>query len=240
MRINKYISSSGFCSRRMAEQYILEGRVYVNGKQAEIQTVIEENDVVTIDGQEIKPKDPAVYILLSKPAGITCTTERHVEGNIIDYVNYPERIFPVGRLDKDSTGAILLTNDGDIVNDLLREENGHDKEYEVTVDHKLTDEFLNHLREGVKIYNPVTNSYVVTKSCRIKKINQRMFRIILTQGYNRQIRRMCSAYQYQVRSLKRIRFINLTLENLDEGKWRYLTEKEINEIKKYKKGANQL
>lgn len=240
MRINKYISSSGFCSRRMAEQYILEGRVYVNGKQAEIQTVIEENDVVTIDGQEIKPKDPEVYILLNKPAGITCTTERHVEGNIIDYVNYPERIFPVGRLDKDSTGAILLTNDGDIVNDLLREENGHDKEYEVTVDHKLTDEFLNHLREGVKIYNPVTNSYVVTKSCRIKKINQRMFRIILTQGYNRQIRRMCSAYQYQVRSLKRIRFINLTLENLDEGKWRYLTEKEIDEIKKYKKGANQL
>ena len=120
MRINKYISSSGFCSRRMAEQYILEGRVYVNGKQAEIQTVIEENDVVTIDGQEIKPKEPEVYILLNKPAGITCTTERHVEGNIIDYVNYPERIFPVGRLDKDSTGAILLTNDGDIVNDLLR------------------------------------------------------------------------------------------------------------------------
>lgn len=234
MRINKYISSTGFCSRRMAEQYILEGRVKVNGELATIQTVIEEKDIVTIDEQIIKQRIPEVYILFNKPVGITCTTEHHVEGNIIDYINYPERIFPVGRLDKDSTGAILLTNDGDIVNTLLREENGHDKEYEVSVDRKLTDEFLEHLRQGVQIYNPVTNRYVVTKPCKVTKISQRKFKIILTQGYNRQIRRMCSAYRYHVQTLKRVRFMNLTLQGLNEGQWRALTQDEIDYLKQFK------
>lgn len=234
MRINKYISSTGFCSRRMAEQYILEGRVKVNGELATIQTVIEEKDIVTIDEQIIKQRIPEVYILFNKPVGITCTTEHHVEGNIIDYINYPERIFPVGRLDKDSTGAILLTNDGDIVNTLLREENGHDKEYEVSVDRKLTDEFLEHIRQGVQIYNPVTNRYVVTKPCKVTKISQRKFKIILTQGYNRQIRRMCSAYRYHVQTLKRVRFMNLTLQGLNEGQWRALTQDEIDYLKQFK------
>lgn len=219
----------------MAEQYIQEGRVYVNGQPATIQTVIEENDVVTIDGKELTSKGSEIYLLLNKPIGITCTTEQHIEGNIIDYIHHEERIFPIGRLDKDSSGAILLTNDGDIVNELLREENGHDKEYEVTVDHKLTDEFLENLRTGVKIYNPVNNAYVVTKPCIVEKINHRKFKIILTQGYNRQIRRMCSAYQYHVQTLKRVRFMNCTLDHLEVGQWRYLSEDEINYLKQFKK-----
>lgn len=232
MRLNKYISSTGFCSRRAAEQYILDGAVTINGQLAELNTPVEEGDKVCINGVLVTPMEKQIYIMLNKPVGITCTTERHIEGNIIDYVNHEERIFPIGRLDKDSSGLIILTNDGDIVNKTLREENGHSKEYEVSVDHKLTDEFLNHLRNGVKIYNPVNNSYVVTKPCQVKKINQRSFRITLTQGYNRQIRRMCSAYNYHVQSLKRYRFVNLSLGNLPVGKWRDLTAEEVAQLKK--------
>lgn len=235
MRINKYIASSGICSRRKAEEYINEGRVTINGKVAGLSDTVEEKDVVELDGKIVEPEKKKIMILLNKPVGITCTTERDIEGNIIDYVNYPERIFPIGRLDKDSEGLILLTNQGDLVNELLRVENGHEKEYEVSVDHKITDEFLNKLRKGVQIYNPVTNSYVVTNPCKIKKIGNRTFSIILTQGYNRQIRRMCTACKYHVTSLKRVRFMNLTLNGVEYGKWRELTQQEIDSLVNYKK-----
>ncbi|MGN1344515.1 MAG: pseudouridine synthase, partial [Traorella sp.] len=185
MRINKYISSSGFCSRRKAEEYINQGRVFVNQNMATLQTVIEENDIVTIDGKVITPKKEHLVLLFNKPIGITCTTEHHIKDNIIDFINYPERIFPIGRLDKDSSGLILLTNDGDLVNKCLRAENHHEKEYIVTVDQKITDPFLEKMSNGVKIYNPVSNSYVKTLPCKLTKISTYKFSIILTQGYNR-------------------------------------------------------
>ena len=232
MRINKYISSTGFCSRRAAEQFIQDGRVTVNGQPALISTPIEKGDVVCVDGKRVEPLRDYVYLLLNKPVGITCTTERHVEGNIIDYINYPERLFPIGRLDKDSSGLIVLTNDGDIVNQTLREENGHTKEYEVEVDGRINDDFLAKMAAGIQIYNPVTNSYVITKKCEIHQTGPRHFRIILTQGYNRQIRRMCSALNYHVRSLRRIRFLNLTIKGLAVGQWRECTPEEVSELKR--------
>lgn len=232
MRINKYISSTGFCSRRAAEQYILDGRVTVNDQLAQISTPVEEGDVVCVDGKRIEPVKEYVYLILNKPVGITCTTERHIEGNIIDYINYKERIFPIGRLDKDSSGLIVLTNDGSMVNQTLREENGHTKEYDVEVDGRINDDFLQKMAAGVQIYNPVTNSYVVTKPCEIRQSGPRRFTIILTQGYNRQIRRMCTALNYHVRSLRRVRFLNLTLKGLPVGKWRECTSDEINELKR--------
>lgn len=232
MRINKYISSSGFCSRRKAEEYVNEGKVLVNGVVATLQTPVEENDIVTIDGKEIKPKQEHIVLLYNKPVGITCTTELHIKDNIISTINYPERIFPIGRLDKDSCGLILLTNNGDLVNECLRQENGHEKEYIVTVDKKITPKFLENMSKGVKIYNPVNNTYVTTLPCKIKQINNTKFSIILTQGYNRQIRRMCTAFDYHVRSLKRVRFLNLHLD-VEEGKYRLLSDSEIrNLIKK--------
>ncbi|MBE6114076.1 MAG: pseudouridine synthase [Erysipelotrichaceae bacterium] len=235
MRINKYIASSGMCSRRKAEEFIQEGRVTINGKVAVLSDTVEENDTVLLDGKVVEPEKKQIMILLNKPTGITCTTERHIEGNIIDYVNYPERIFPIGRLDKDSQGLILLTNQGDLVNQLLRVENGHEKEYEVNVDRKITEDFLAKMRKGVRIYNPVTNSYVTTNPCKIKQTGERSFKIILTQGYNRQIRRMCSAFDYHVISLKRVRFMNLTLAGVKYGKWRELTAEEIESLVNYHK-----
>lgn len=229
MRINKYISSSGFCSRRKAEEYVNNGEVLVNGIVATLQTSIEEGDVVTIQGQVIEPKQEHIVLLFNKPVGITCTTEHHIKDNIIDFIHYPERIFPIGRLDKDSSGLILLTNNGDLVNECLRVENGHEKEYIVEVDKKITPEFLNKMSNGVKIYNPVNNSYVVTLPCKIKQINKFKFSIILTQGYNRQIRRMCSAFDYHVRTLKRVRFMNLHLD-VEEGKYRLLSDTEIKKL----------
>ena len=229
MRINKYISSSGFCSRRKAEEYVNNGEVLVNGVVATLQTSIEEGDVVTINGTLIVPKQEHIVLLFNKPVGVTCTTEHHIKDNIIDFINYPERIFPIGRLDKDSSGLILLTNNGDLVNECLRVENGHEKEYIVEVDKKITPEFLNKMSNGVKIYNPVNNSYVVTKPCKIKQINKFKFSIILTQGYNRQIRRMCTAFDYHVRTLKRVRFMNLHLD-VEEGKYRLLSDSEMNKL----------
>ena len=173
MRINKYISSSGFCSRRKAEEYVNEGKVLVNGIVASLNTPVEETDVVTINGQEIKPKQDYIVLLYNKPVGITCTTELHIKDNIISTINYPERIFPIGRLDKDSCGLILLTNNGDLVNACLRKENGHEKEYIVEVDKKITPKFLENMSKGVKIYNPVNNTYVTTLPCKINKINKR-------------------------------------------------------------------
>ena len=230
MRINKYIASTGLCSRRKAEEFIEQGLVTVNGELAVLSTIVEEGDIVKLKGEVIEAKKEYVVLLFNKPKGITCTTELHVKDNIIDYINYPERIFPIGRLDKDSQGLILLTNDGDLVNQCLRVENGHEKEYIVTVDKPITGEFLKKMSEGVQIFNSVTESYVVTLPCKLTKINNNTFSVILKQGYNRQIRRMCLAFDYHVVSLKRIRFMHLHLD-VEEGKYRLLTRDEIAKLK---------
>ena len=230
MRINKYIASSGMCSRRKAEEFIVQGLVTVNGIKAELSTMVEEGDTVLLNGKAVTPKKEHVVLLFNKPVGVTCTTELHVKGNIISYINYPERIFPVGRLDKDSQGLILLTNDGDLVNECLRVENGHEKEYIVRVDKPVTPQFIKKMSEGVEIYNPVTDSKVVTLPCKVTKLGEKTFRIVLKQGYNRQIRRMCNAFSYNVTSLKRVRFMFLNLD-VKPGEYRLLTEKEMEKLK---------
>ncbi|EST54137.1 RNA pseudouridine synthase [Brevibacillus panacihumi W25] len=226
MRINKYISESGICSRRESDKWIEAKRVTINGVIAQLGSTVSEGDDVRVDGKPIGTKKKAVYIALNKPVGITCTTELHVKGNIIDFVNHPERIFPIGRLDKDSQGLILLTNDGDIVNKILRAENNHDKEYIVTVDKPITPAFLQGMSSGVRILG------TITKPCTVTKMSERVFRIILTQGLNRQIRRMCAAFGYQVRKLERIRIMNIHLNGLKLGHWRNLTAKELDELQK--------
>lgn len=227
MRLNNYISSTGICSRREADKLIEQKKVLINGKVAQIGQPVNDGDVVKVNDKIIKPKKTNVYIALNKPIGITCTTERHVKGNIIDYINYPERIFPVGRLDKPSEGLIILTSDGSIVNKILRSENNHEKEYVVTVNKDITSDFISKMSNGVKIFNPVTNKNVITKKCKVTKVNNRIFKIVLTQGYNRQIRRMCEVFNYEVKKLQRVRIMNLTLKGIAPGKWRKLTEKEV-------------
>lgn len=222
MRLNKYISETGICSRRAADEWIAKGRVSINGIKAELGSQVNEGDEVKVDGRRVGAKPKSVYIMLNKPVGITCTTERHVNGNIIDFVGHQERIFPVGRLDKDSEGLIILTNNGDIINTVLREENWHEKEYVVTVDKPVTEAFLKGMARGVRILD------TVTKPCTLKQINKYEFKIILTQGLNRQIRRMCEVFGYKVISLQRIRFVNLTLGKLKVGQWRNLTNDELN------------
>ena len=229
MRINKYIASSGLCSRRSAEEYIEQGLVTINDNVAILSSTVEDGDVVKLNGEIIKPKQNTIVLLFNKPKGITCTTEHKVKDNIIDYINYPERIFPIGRLDKASQGLILLTNNGDLVNECLRVENGHEKEYIVRVDKPITDEFLKGMANGVRIYNPVTDSYVTTLACVLKQIGKNNFSIILKQGYNRQIRRMCNEFDYHVISLKRIRFMHLNLD-VEEGKYRLLNNSEIEKL----------
>lgn len=231
MRLNKFISSTGLYSRRKADELIKDKRVSVNGKTAIIGQDVNENDKVYVDGKPLEINENNVYIILNKPRGITCTTERHIEGNIIDFVNHTERIFPVGRLDKDSEGLIILTNDGDIVNKILREGNDKKKEYIVTVNKSITSNFIRSMSEGVKIYNPVKNEYTVTQKCEVSKINDRTFKIILSQGLNRQIRRMCTALEYKVINLKRVKIMDLTLEGLNTGEWRNLTSQEIENLK---------
>jgi 23S rRNA pseudouridine2604 synthase len=222
VRLNKYISETGICSRREADAWIAAGRVRVNGAPAGLGTQVEEGDAVEVDGKPVAARrSDTVYIALNKPVGITCTTERHVEGNIVDYVNHPQRIFPIGRLDKDSEGLILLTNNGDIVNEILREENAHEKEYVVTVDRPLTDEFLYGMAHGVDILD------TRTKPCKVRRIGRNVFGIILTQGLNRQIRRMCAAFDYKVRRLQRVRIVNVRLEGIPPGKWRELSAEEL-------------
>ena len=227
MRLNNYISSTGICSRREADKLIEQKKVLINGKVAQIGQPVNEGDVVKVNGKIIKPKKTNVYIALNKPVGITCTTERHVKGNIIDYINYPERIFPVGRLDKPSEGLIILTSDGSIVNKILRSENNHEKEYVVTVNKDITSDFISKMSNGVKIFNPVTKKNVITKKCKVNKVNNRTFKIVLTQGYNWQIRRMCKVFNYEVKKLQRVRIMKLTLKGIAPGKWRKLTEKEV-------------
>jgi 23S rRNA pseudouridine2604 synthase len=224
MRINKYISETGICSRREADKWIDARRVTINGGIAELGSTVEPGDDVRVDGRPIGAKKKHVYIALNKPVGITSTTETHIQGNIVDFVNHPERIFPIGRLDKDSEGLILMTNHGDIVNQILRAENNHDKEYVVTVNRPITPMFLQGMSSGVKILG------TVTKPCTLHKVGDRVFRIILTQGLNRQIRRMCEAFGYRVTRLQRVRIMNVGLDGLPVGKWRDLTEQELQDL----------
>ena len=221
MRLNKFISETGACSRREADKWIESGRVTVNGAPAALGTQVGEGDDVRIDGKPIQRRRAQIYLALNKPVGITCTTETHIEGNIVDLIGHSERIFPVGRLDKESEGLILLTNDGDIVNEILRAENNHEKEYVVTVDRPITDLSLRMLGDGVKIMGQLT------KPCRVSRVDPVTFRMILTQGLNRQIRRMCSALGYKVRRLRRVRIMNIELGSMPSGEWRNLTESEL-------------
>jgi 23S rRNA pseudouridine2604 synthase len=221
MRLNKFISASGACSRREADAWISAGRVTVNGRPAALGTQVDTGAVVELDGQPISARRRDVFIALNKPRGITCTTERHVVGNIVDLIGHHERIFPIGRLDKDSEGLILLTNNGDIVNEILRVEHGHEKEYFVTVERPVTATFLAMMAAGVKIGGEKTKPCVVTQT------GPAAFRIVLTQGLNRQIRRMCSALGYRVQHLKRVRIMHIRLGALASGHWRNLTNAEI-------------
>ena len=224
-RINKYLSEVGYCSRRAADKLIEQGRVTINGEIPEMGTKIFEGDEVRVDGKPIsEPKEKPVYIAFNKPIGIVCTTDTRVEkDNIIDFINYPKRIFPIGRLDKPSEGLIFLTNDGDIVNKILRARNRHEKEYIVTVDQPITPLFLQRMRNGVPILG------TVTRKCEVEEISKYQFKIILTQGLNRQIRRMCEYLNYRVKKLRRVRIMNVKLD-MPLGKWRDLTPEELREI----------
>ncbi|MCI6693769.1 MULTISPECIES: 23S rRNA pseudouridine(2604) synthase RluF [unclassified Clostridium] len=224
VRLNKFISETGYCSRREADKLIEEGRVTIDGLKAVMGMKVNINANVRVDGKSLKKEDKLVYIALNKPIGITCTTEKKVRGNIVDFVNHEKRIFPIGRLDKDSQGLILLTNDGDIVNKILRAGNNHEKEYIVTVDKPIDTKFIDSMSNGVKILG------TITKKCIVNKINERTFRIILTQGMNRQIRRMCEALGYNVTKLNRIRIMNIKLGNLKIGSWRNLSSEELKKL----------
>ncbi|AMA62864.1 MAG: 23S rRNA pseudouridine(2604) synthase RluF [Kurthia gibsonii] len=224
MRINKYISESGKTSRRGADKLITEGRVKINGKRATIGSQVEPGDEVEVDGNIVRVARNNVYIALNKPVGITSTTEKGVKGNIVDLVNHPLRIFNIGRLDKDSEGLILMTNDGDIVNEILRSENRHEKEYIVSVDRPITPEFLKKMSEGVKILG------TTTLPCEVVQLSKYDFKIILTQGLNRQIRRMCAELGYEVYRLQRIRIMNIELGKLPPGQWRDLSKKERTQL----------
>jgi 23S rRNA pseudouridine2604 synthase len=224
-RINKFLSEAGYCSRRAADKLIEEGRVTINGEVPEMGTKISEGDIVAVDGKNInRPKEEFIYIAFNKPIGIVCTTDTGVEkDNIIDYINHPKRIFPIGRLDKPSEGLIFLTNDGDMVNKILRARNNHEKEYLVSVDKPVTKNFIQRMGMGVPILD------TITRKCDVEQTGKFEFKIILTQGLNRQIRRMCEHLDYRVTKLKRLRIMNINLD-LPTGKWRYWTEKELNEI----------
>ena len=226
VRINKFLSQAGFCSRREADKFILDERVTINGIVAKMGEKIDQNDDISVDGERISKKpNKKIYIILNKPKGIVCTTDSGVEkNNIIDYVNHPKRIFPIGRLDKTSEGLIFLTNDGDIVNKILRAKNKHEKEYHVTVDKPINPEFIQQMSKGVPILN------TVTRPCEIKRIKDYEFKIILTQGLNRQIRRMCEYLGYRVKKLKRIRIMNIKLD-IPLGEWRYFNDQEFSELK---------
>jgi len=224
--LNKYISDTGFCSRREADDYIAQGRVTINSEAATTGNRVYDGDMVAIDGEPIRKKVKTIYIAFHKPRGITSTTDQKDKTNIIDYISYKQRIFPIGRLDKESEGLIFLTNDGNIVNKILRAGNNHEKEYVVTVDKVITPDFVKKMSEGVRILG------VKTKPCKVVQENKYVFRITLTQGINRQIRRMCDALDYKVRKLVRVRIMNVHLGKLPQGHWRYLTPDEITIINK--------
>ncbi len=224
-RLNKFISESGFCSRREADYFIENGSVRINGKPAKIGEQVFPNDKVFVNGVLIRPKkkEDFVFIAYHKPIGVVCTTEKSETFNILNYVKYPKRIFPIGRLDKDSSGLIFLTSHGDIVNKILRSENLHEKEYHVTVTKPITDEFIKSMSSGVPILGQRT------KKCKVEKITPTKFKIILIQGLNRQIRRMCEYFEYEIKKLERVRIMNFTLKGISYGDW-----KELNEFEKEK------
>ncbi|MFZ4612994.1 MAG: 23S rRNA pseudouridine(2604) synthase RluF [Bacteroidia bacterium] len=234
-RVNKYLSEVGYCSRRAADKLIEEGRVTINGKVPEMGTKVVSGDEVRVDGELISPpsKEKFVYIAFNKPVGIVCTTDTNVErDNIIDYIHHPQRIFPIGRLDKPSEGLILLTSDGDIVNKILRSKNNHEKEYVVTVNKSINQDFIFKMGNGVPVLD------TITKKCKVEQLDRTVFKIVLTQGLNRQIRRMCEYLGYEVIKLKRVRIMNIHLD-LPVGKWRNLTERELNEISKMVEGSSK-
>ena len=224
--LNKYISETGLCSRREADKLIKAGNVKINGVVAKSGNRVEEGDTVTVNGKSLTNKPKPIYIALNKPEGITCTTEQNIRGNIVDFIGHKERIFPIGRLDKPSEGLIFLTNDGDIVNKILRAGNKHEKEYIVSVNKPITPSFLKGMASGVPILE------TVTKKCKVEQVNTFTFKITLIQGLNRQIRRMCQHFKYEVETLERVRIMNIKLGNLARGKWRYLTQEEMDMILK--------
>ena len=225
-RLNKYISESGICSRREADRFIEKGHVFINGKRAKIGDQVSPGDKVKVNGQSIDPRDEdeLVLIALNKPIGVVCTTESTERNNIVDYVNHGERIFPIGRLDKDSQGLIFLTNNGDLVNKILRAGNSHEKEYLVTVNKPITDTFVRDMMKGVPILGEVT------RKCKVTKETPTVFRITLVQGLNRQIRRMCEYFDYDVTKLERVRIMNVPIKGLGVGEWRDLNKKELSEL----------
>ena len=223
-RLNKFLSEAGVCSRRAADKLIEEGKVTVNGLKADIGTKISIDDIVICNGRRVEAKDSMVLIAVNKPMGIVCTTEKREKDNIVDFLKYPTRIFPIGRLDKDSQGLLLMTNNGDIVNKILRAGNRHEKEYIVTVDKDVKDAFIAGMSKGVPILE------TVTRPCVVEKIGRRKIRIILTQGLNRQIRRMCEYFDYHVVALKRVRIMNIELGNLKTGHYRDLTKEEMTDL----------
>jgi len=234
-RINKYLSEVGYCSRREADKLILEGKVTINGKIPEIGAKLEQSDQVEVKGQIIEKssRQKNVYLVFNKPIGIVCTTDRKVEpNNVIDFIQYPKRIFPIGRLDKLSEGLIFLTNDGDIVNKILRARNNHEKEYIVKVNRPINNDFIQSMSNGVEILN------TITKNCFVKQLGPKKFKIILTQGLNRQIRRMCETLGYRVMSLKRVRIMNIKLD-VPTGKYREFTKKELLNLKKLLKKSSK-
>ncbi|TMM28733.1 23S rRNA pseudouridine(2604) synthase RluF [Polaribacter aestuariivivens] len=224
INLNKYISSSGICSRREAEKFINEGRVTINGKPTQLGNRVGKKDVVKLDGRLVTPKNKTLYIALNKPVGIVSTTDDREPNNIVKHINYPERLFPIGRLDKPSEGLIFLTNDGDIVNKILRAGNNHEKEYFVTVNKSITPDFIDKMGNGIPILG------TVTQKCFVEKVADKIFKIVLTQGLNRQIRRMCEYLGYEVTKLKRTRIMNVELGYLQTGDWRELTDEEMKEI----------
>ncbi len=226
IRINKYLSEAGVCSRRAADREIEKGNVSIDGRPAMAGDRVLEGMRVTYCGREVSPEEKEILIAFHKPVGIVCTAEKREKNNIIDYINYPKRIYPAGRLDKDSEGLILLTNQGELVNKIMRAGNYHEKEYVVTVDKKITDAFLEHLRSGVYL----EELDVTTRPCKVKKKNAYMFTIILTQGYNRQIRRMCETFGYRVKRLIRVRIMNISLGDLEAGTYRDITPEERQEL----------
>ena len=224
LRLNKAISDTGHCSRREADKLIEQGRVTINGRVGVLGEKVTENDSISVDGLPLAVKEKPVYIIFNKPVGIICTTDKNTSNNIIDFIKHPKRVFPIGRLDKASEGLIFLTSDGNIVNKILRAGNNHEKESLVTVNKNITSAFINEMSNGIPILN------TVTKKCKVERVNEFVFRIILTQGLNRQIRRMCTYLDYEVKKLQRIRIMNISLEDLTMGSWRNMTEEELDFI----------
>jgi 23S rRNA pseudouridine2604 synthase len=221
LRLNKAISDTGYCSRREADKLIEQGRVTVNGNVGVLGEKVTPIDSIAVDGIAISVKEKPVYIVFNKPVGIICTTDKNTGNNIIDFIKHPNRIFPIGRLDKASEGLIFLTSDGNIVNKILRAGNNHEKEYLVTVNKNITNTFINEMSNGIPILD------TVTRKCKVEKVNDYVFKIILTQGLNRQIRRMCTYLDYEVKKLQRVRIMNISLDNLAIGAWRNMTNNEL-------------